>query len=454
MSQINKNEINQYINEELEKIGENNAKNIEKEFSVIKENIYKHITDTFIEINKNKIKDNNNISENNDIKMNLLSKEIFAKFNIFDDMLKDMNSKFHKKIDKEEIIDIYSNIEEIKNNIINNKNEFNKKIKELMDNLKIFNKNLNNTMGNEHIIAYQEKEIKNIKLEINENYNLLNNLKEEMKNLKKDKNDYILNGKDIQLKSANGAENNCYNFNNIYPKNDIKNEISYLKRFINMFMLETKNENKKDMDNLINSLNSKMNINDINNILNELSNDINNKVNLDLFYKHIQIQNDINNFISKENIIGKWVSHKNTPMKNTFIIWDEQLINSAPNNFCFSPNNSYILIKEKGIYLIKIIIFNEYKNNNTMNNIQLIIDRKKVYNYSYSNTKLIDKDKINNSFEESIIFEECIKNGSITRVEIRLDGFNYMENNEIINDDGKTSINKNNIKAILYIKSL
>ena len=141
-------------------------------------------------------------------------------------------------------------------------------------------------------------------------------------------------------------------------------------------------------------------------------------------------------------------------MKNTFIIWDEQLINSAPNNFCFSPNNSYILIKEKGIYLIKIIIFNEYKNNNTMNNIQLIIDRKKVYNYSYSNTKLIDKDKTNNSFEESIIFEECIKNSSITRVEIRLDGFNYIENNEIINDDSETSINKNNIKAILYIKSL
>ena len=454
MSQINKNEINKYINEELKKIEENNIKNIEKEFSIIKQNINKHITDTFIEINKNNIKDKNNNSENNNIKMDLLLKDIFAKFNIFDDMIKEMNSKFHKKIDKEEIIDIYSNIEEIKNNTINNKNEIDKKLNELLNNLKIIHKNLNNSMGNEDIIAYQEKEIKNIKLDINENYKLLNNIKEEFKNLKKDKNNYILNEKEI--KNVNGVENNCYNFNNIYPKNDIKNEISYLKRFINKFMLDTKNENRKEMNNLFNSLNEKMNINDINNILKRLENDINNKVNLDLFYKHIQIQNDINNFISKENIIGKWVSNKNTLLKNSFILWDEQLINSAPNNFCFSPNNSFILIKEKGIYLIKIILFNEYENNNPMSNIQLIIDREKEYNYSYSKTKFINKDKINNSFEESIIFEECIKNNNTTRVEIRLDGFNYSENNEIINGNSETNIykKKDNIKAILLIKSL
>ena len=142
-------------------------------------------------------------------------------------------------------------------------------------------------------------------------------------------------------------------------------------------MLEVKTENKKTYDLLLNSLNEKINISDINKVLNEINNDMNNKVNLDLFNKQIQTQNDINNIMCKEHIIGKWVSYKNTPMKNALIIWDEQLINYAPNNFCFSPDNSHILIKEKGINLITIIIFNDYNNKNLISNIQLIKDRKK-----------------------------------------------------------------------------
>ena len=313
----------------------------------------------------------------------------------------------------------------------------------------------NNEIEFELKLDYYDKEINNIKLKINENYNIANNLKEELINIQKEKNIIVSDENNREINNLNSFVNS---YNNIYPKNDIKNEISYLKRFINMFMLETRNENKKERDILSNSLNDKINIIEINNVLKEISNDMNNKVNVDLFYKHIQIQNDINNLISKEHIVGKWVSHKSTPMKSTYILWDEQLINTAPNNYCFSPNNSHILIKEKGIYLIKIIIFNEYQKNNPMNNIQLLIDRKKAYNYSNTkSSKMINNEVKNNlnNYEESIIFEECIQIKDICRVEIRLDGFNFIDNEMNLRNSLNDSNKRNdNIKAILNIISL
>ena len=455
MNQINKNELNKNINDGLKKIEENNIKNIENEMKIVKNKIDKQISDTIIEINKNNIKDDN-INNNKNIKIDLFLKEIFAKFDIFDEMLKDMNSKFHKKSDKEEIIDIYSNIEEINNNLINHKNEIETKLNKIKKDFEIQNKK-NNIYGIDINSNYYDNEIKNIKLNIKENYNLINNLKEELNNLKKEKKIFAENINEKELNLSNHLENN-YNF---YPKNDMKNEFSYLKRFINTFMLEIKNDNKKVHDMLLNSLNEKINIIDINKVLNEINNEMNNKVNLDLYNQQFQTQNDINNLISKEHIIGKWASHKNTPMKNAFIIWDEQLINFDPNNYCFSPNNSHILIKEKGIYLIKIIIFNDYKNNNSMSNIQLVIDRKKVYNFSYSNRKLLINNEINNeinnnSFEESIIFEECIKVNEICRIEIRIDGFNYSKNDDeiILNNRQNNYMKNENINSILSIRLL
>lgn len=450
INQLDKTEINQNINEALKRIDENNTKNIQDEFLKINKSIKKQITDNIIEMNKNLIKDGNN---NYDIKYDFIIKEILSKNNIFEEMINEMNSKFYNKIDKEEIIDIYSNIQEIKNNMIRNKNENDMKIKKIMNDINIYIKNENKNIKNNYKIMEQEDEIKNIKININENSNLLNNLKEELINIQKDKNHLMENENKNLSNFFSVLENN----NNVYPKNDIKNEISYLKRFINMFMLETKKENQKGLEILCNTLKEKINIIDINNILKEISIDMSNKVNLDLFYKHIQIQNEINNFISKEHIIGKWVSHKNTPMKSGFILWDEQLINFAPNNYCFSADNSHIFIKEKGIYLIKIIIFNNFSKNN-INNVQLVIDRKKFYNHSHEKRKMIIKDNIDthNSYEESIIFEECIYIKNFCRVEIRVDGFNNMGNNDIRIDENKNDIlrDNDNLKAILSIISM
>lgn len=447
MNQIDKNEINQNINEALKKIEENNINNIQNEFLEINRNINKQITDSVIEINKNKIKDENN---NPDIKYDLIIKEILSKNNIFDETIKEMNSKFHKKIDKEEIIDIYSNLEEIKNNIIKNKSDSDIKINKIINDINKYIKNENKDIKYKYKIENQEDEIKNIKLNVNENSTLLNKLKEELIKIQKDNNNLIQ--KENENRNISNFISTLENNNNVYPKNDIKNEISYLKRFINMFMIETKNENRKELDKILNVLNEKINIKDINNILKEINNDMNNKLNVDLFYKHIQIQNDINNFISKEHIIGKWLSYSKTPLNNSFILWDQQLINSAPNNFCFSSNNSHIFIKEKGIYLIKIILFIDCYNNNSINNAQLVLDRKRVYNYSCGKTKMGYYDKIDycDFYEESRTFEECIHVNNICRIEVRLNMSNNFGSDKLINE------NKNNdkIKAILIIKSL
>lgn len=456
MGQINKNELNQDINNGLRKIDENNLKYIENEFSKIKNNINKQITDTIIEINSNNINSNNNYESNKNIKIDLMLKEMLSKFNIYDDILKEMNAKFHKKIDKEEIINIYSNIEEIKNDINNHRTEVDIKINELLTNYKIeFNKKVN--IDNDSNISYFEKEIKNIKFNMNEKFNEISKLKEEIIEFKKRINNFELNDNENEIR-PNNIEN-IYNFNNnIYPKNDFKNEVAYLKRFMNMFMLEIKNENKKTNDTLFNTLKDKINIIDINRLLKDINIDMNNKVNLDIFNKKMEIQNNINNYICKEHIIGKWLSHKNTPLNNAFILWDEQLINLAPNNYSFTPNNSQIILKEKGIYLIKIIIFNNFNINNPISNIQLVIDRKKIYNYSFLKNNLIINDEIsknNNFFDKSIIYEECIQVDDICRVEVRIDGFNDIENKEIILGNKEMIAYKNEkIKAILNIISL
>lgn len=452
MNQMSKDEINQYINDNIKKYEDISLKKIENEFIIINNNINKYISDTIIESNKNKL-NNNNTSNNPNIKIDLFLKEIMSKLNIFDDTVKEIKSKFHQKIDIEEIINIYSNIEEIKNNIINQKNEIDIKIKKLNEDR---NKNNNSPCSEyEYIMNYFEKDIKNIKLNINDNYNEIKNLKEELANKNKNINNYdISNGNKI---NNSNYSDNLYSYNNLYPKNDTKNEVAYLKRFINTFMLEVKNENKKSNNMILNLLKEKMNIIDINKVLNQINNDMNNKVSLDLYNNQLHIQNDINNFICKEHILGRWISYKNTPLKNAFIIWDEQLINFAPNNYCFIPNNTHILIKEKGLYLIKIIIFNENKQNNSLSNVQLIIDRKKVYKYSYKNNKLyINEDINNNSFEESMIFEECIIVKNACRIEFRVDGLNYFDNNQTILDNNQNNLykNKENINAILNIISL
>ena len=447
-SQINKNELNKDIKTGLKKMEENKIKIIENEFTKIKNNINKQITDTLLELNQNQKESKDNNDNINNIKTDLMLKEVMTRFNIFDETIKEMNSKFHRKIDKDEVIDIYSSIEEINNKIINLKNEIDLRLNQLKNNYKIeYNKK--NDVENELNMEYFEKEIKNIKLNINDNFNLINNLKDEIISFQKDKNKLIEN----ESYKINNLEN-IYNYNtNIYPKNDFKNEVAYLKRFINSFMLEIKNENRKSNEMILDALKEKMDIDDINKVLNEINIDMNNKLNSEVFNRQVQIQNDINNYLCKEHILGRWISYKTTPLKNAFIIWDEQLINLAPNNYCFTLNNTQLLIKKKGIYLIKIIIFNSFLQNNQISNVQLVIDREKIYNYSYIKHKIFineENSKNNNYFEESFIAEECIQVNNICRIEVRIDGFDFDNNNreEFIYKNNK------NIKAILNIISL
>ena len=449
-SQINKNELNRDIKTELKKIEENKMKLIENEFTKIKNNINNQITNTLLELKQNQSENDNNNGNINNIKTDLMLKEVMTRFNIFDETIKEMNSKFHRKVDKEEIIDIYSSIEKLNNKIINQKNEIELRLNELNNNYKIeYNKR--NNSENELNMEYFEKEIKNIKLNINDDFNLINNLKDEIISFQKDKNKFIEN----ENNKINNLEN-IYNYNtNIYPKNDFKNEVAYLKRFINTFMLEIKNENRKSNEMILDSLKEKMDIDDINKVLNEINIDMNNKLNSDIFNKQVQIQNDINNYLCKEHILGRWISYKTTPLKNAFIVWDEQLINLAPNNYYFTPSNTQILIKKKGIYLIKIIIFNSFIQNNQISNVQLFVDREKIYNYSYIKHKIFINEENsknnNNNFEESFIAEECIQVNNICRIEVRIDGFgldNISNREEFIYKDNK------NIKAILNIISL
>ena len=112
----------------------NNTPFVNTKGGITQTNINNQITDSLLELKQNQKESNDNNDNINNIKTDLMLKEVMTRFNIFDETIKEMNSKFHRKIDKDEIIDIYSSIEELNNKITNQKNEIDLRLNQLKNN--------------------------------------------------------------------------------------------------------------------------------------------------------------------------------------------------------------------------------------------------------------------------------------------------------------------------------
>jgi hypothetical protein len=93
-----------------------------------------------------------------------------------------------------------------------------------------------------------------------------------------------------------------------------------------------------------------------NHVLNSLQNELDTKASDDYVRKAFKNQNTINTVLCRENIIAKFIWNSNQ-MMNSYIQWNNVDVNSAPDVFHWEKNSNYVTIRDKGMYLIKLLIF-------------------------------------------------------------------------------------------------
>ena len=103
-------------------------------------------------------------------------------------------------------------------------------------------------------------------------------------------------------------------------------------------------------------LNNVLSKEQFNHVLNSLQNELDTKASDDYVRKAFKNQNTINNLLCRENIISKFTWHSNQ-MMNSYIQWNDEEVNSAPDVFHWEKGSNYVTIRDKGMYLIKVLIF-------------------------------------------------------------------------------------------------
>ena len=412
MSQINKKDIFSEIEKAIDIKTNYNMKILDDKIS----NYKKELSEQVINENKEKFDNNNKenlVNKNNIINNSIDLNEIKCKYDSINSFLLDLNKKYHDKADKEDIINIYNSMEKIKNEIVNNKHEINNKI--------------NNIINDENNLKNDYNKLTNLITKVeNDNKKLNNNLKENNEFISSMKNDISLLQKNVESQSQNLSIINSLD-TSMNSNSNLKNmnyEISYLKNFVNKFMLDAKNEQQKIINNISKIINKSIIPEDFSKKYGDLIEEMKNKVDYKLYNEKMKIQDNINNLLTNNLITAKW---KSNFIEKNIIIWDEQISNNFPTLFLNNRNN--VIIKQKGFYLIKIIILNEINKNNAIN-LQIIINGNTIYNCAQNNmNKLFLGGKINkfgnNFLSADLIVEECVNINEVSRIEVKTENLTY-----------------------------
>ena len=326
----------------------------------------------------NEILNENNLEYNTNFKE--LNEQI-KKLNI------NLNEKLNKKIDEEKFDNYFNNIK-----------------KELNSKMSLFDSQKNT----QEIIASFDKKISlvisNIKEEIITNIESLLNEKADL-SLLNDKissvdfnvlKDYI-NTIDYELKQKMETMFNEYmNITNTNLQN-LNNE------------LNSKSEgNIKKINSL---LNNKVSIDEYNMALNKIKKELNIKIDNTEFNNAMNNQSIINDIICNENQIGRWL-WKTGKMKGGFTIpWDTQKINTAPDNYIWEKDKSVINVINGGIYQINLgFYFSNFTGfANKKPQVQIIINSENAINVN-SNNKINNNKKMNSlSFSDFVILKDDSK---------------------------------------------
>ena len=383
-----KNEIIQALNDfdlnqkNLEERIASNINDISKENKFILENmniqnmtikdLFKNKKNYGKEMNEIKVSEiSQNIMPENNPQLNLFIKE--TKKDI-ENILNILDNKIDYNIMNVEIIKFQNQIES-KINILNDNqdgliSDINSKIKEMYEDI---SKELSNKIT-----------LNDVKVLINNN----NNLNEEKINKDYNKGEFIKQfeefRKELKLKLDTNIFNKVINQFNINFEN-IKKDIN-------------STNNSKE---IIKSLQTKANSEDqINKLFNDIIKKLNDKVNSIDFTTAIDNQAIINDTLCNENYIGRWFWNGGDNKINYAIPWDNQSINTSPDNFIWEKGKPFIIINEEGFYVLNLGIFADKRPS-----IQIVVDGEIIVNNQNNvNKKMVIKNTdINNIIGISII---------------------------------------------------
>jgi len=220
-----------------------------------------------------------------------------------------------------------------------------------------------------------------------------------------DKNQQSNNNKNInnysQIKNYNNNNNN--NQNNIMKSEliQLRNEINSDFEKINIKILTElqnqgndiknlyqelheldliKNSNILNLTNQINENNQNINYNEenisLNNIFNSIENELSKKANIEQLNYALETQAKINDAFCSANRTAKWSWSNDGLLKNKFIIWSIQNINTALDLFIWENESNSILVSNKGIYkiVVGLISIDNKDNFNVLINDEIIFE--------------------------------------------------------------------------------
>ena len=400
-SKSDKNEINTILGNKLDKADlANIIKLLENKLNKEEFFNYKKIQETQLNNKNIKLGDtySNSIKEINN-KIEEMKKDINTRFDLVNTDIEKMNENLKsrydsinfminninkRKMDNEEYLNSLkkkldidkfdSLIKKIKNNLEHNFLEISKANKEIIEQL------LDNKINDINIFLSENLNNQNTKINeyLNENKNnwaeyqidvqsMLNKINSENKlEIRKLRNEYLEN---IDIKITEKfydltEETKNKNHNSLLNSNDKENN-------------KKSNKNTKSES----QIKEKCEINEINLKLEEIKKEIEN--NRTEFSKTLDNQALINETLCEENKLGKWYWTLEKSKNNNRIIFDNQIMNTFPDNYLIENDKSILLIKQGGIYEIVLGCYGYNKKPN----IQILVNNEVILSNSIKNNK-------------------------------------------------------------------
>ena len=420
MKKIEKNIINNSNIEEINKLINNqlNVKALEEDINSFKNEIIQALND--FDLNQK------NLEERIASNINDISKEnkfILENMNIQNMTIKDLFK--NKKNYGKEMTEI--KVSEISQNIMPENNPhlylFIKETKKDIENiLNILDNKIDYNIMNVEIIKFQNQIESKINI-LNDNQDgLISDINSKIKVMYEDiskelSNKITLNDVKVLINNNNNLNeekiNKDYNkgefikqFEEFRKELKLKLDTNIFNKVINQFNINFENI-KKDINStnnskeIIKSLQTKANSEDqINKLFNDINKKLNDKVNSIDFTTAIDNQAIINDTLCNENCIGRWFWNGGDNKINYAIPWDNQSINTSPDNFIWEKGKPFIIINEEGFYVLNLGIFADKRPS-----IQIVVDGEIIVNNQNNvNKKMVIKNTdINNIIGISII---------------------------------------------------
>ena len=420
MKKLEKNIINNSNIEEINKLINNqlNVKALEEDINSFKNEIIQALND--FDLNQK------NLEERIASNINDISKEnkfILENMNIQNMTIKDLFK--NKKNYGKEMTEI--KVSEISQNIMPENNPhlylFIKETKKDIENiLNILDNKIDYNIMNVEIIKFQNQIESKINI-LNDNQDgLISDINSKIKVMYEDiskelSNKITLNDVKVLINNNNNLNeekiNKDYNkgefikqFEEFRKELKLKLDTNIFNKVINQFNINFENI-KKDINStnnskeIIKSLQTKANSEDqINKLFNDINKKLNDKVNSIDFTTAIDNQAIINDTLCNENCIGRWFWNGGDNKINYAIPWDNQSINTSPDNFIWEKGKPFIIINEEGFYVLNLGIFADKRPS-----IQIVVDGEIIVNNQNNvNKKMVIKNTdINNIIGISII---------------------------------------------------